>query len=170
MPYVTNAQKEWAQWCDLSSAIHQIRTADNCDEPSAIQQLRLAIADGNLKVKWGDRRKRYVDEPVFDSSDPPVEPEWWVNHAVFNLEDEAWPEGDGPALKGLCRDDWCLAPLYLGGVRSDEQSAVWNWIEQSRNARLLLVHEVRVRFRPLFSMETRCDRHLGLALATFRVR
>src|SRR5580698_8682625 len=114
MPYVTNAQKEWARWCDLSFAVHRICTADGCDKESALQQLRLAIADGNVKLSWGDRRSRFVDEPIFDTLTPPTNAWWWLNHAKIDLEASAWPDEDGPDTTGLVRDDWCLAPFYAG--------------------------------------------------------
>jgi hypothetical protein len=61
MPYITRAQKEWLNFCDLSFAIHQIRTAENCDETAAMHQLLLAIADGNVRVAWADRPSRGED-------------------------------------------------------------------------------------------------------------
>jgi len=162
MPYITNAQKEWAGWCDLSSAVHQICTADSCNEASAVQQLRLAIADGNVRVSWADRPMHYVDEPVFDSITPPTNRWWWLHYAKIDLDAEAWPDEDGPVRNGLVQDDWCLAPLYLGTISRAEGSpvekwAAWDWIEEARKTRLQIVFDARIRFRPLLVWRLNLD-------------
>lgn len=149
MPYITNAQKEWARWCDLSSAVHQICTADRCDEASAVQQLQLAIADGNVRVSWADKPMQYVDEPIFDSIMPPTDASWWLNHAKIDLYQQV-PQEDGPDVEGLVRDDWCLAPWYAGRQNFPaEHCSVLDWIDENRDARIEMVLEHRIRFRPL---------------------
>jgi len=152
MPYVTNAQKEWAHWCDLGFAVRQICTADGCDEATAVQQLRLAIADGNVRVKWGDKSERYSDEPPFDSSEPTTDEWWWIHHAEFDLDETAWHDEYGE-LKGLVKDDWCLAPFY----RLTGTSPVLDWINERRESRLNVVLEDRVRFRPLLLWSPNID-------------
>ena len=155
MPYITNAQKEWAQWIDLGFAVRQICTADHCDEVGAVQQLRLAIADGNVRVAWADRPEQYVDEPIFDSSEPPSDPRWWIHHAKFDLEAVSFPDDNGPEVTGSVLDDWCIAPLYMGGT-----SAVWDWIEErleTRQDRLGKAVEHRIRFRPLLVWSPHID-------------
>ena len=148
MPYTTNEQKEWARWCDLSFAVHQICVADSCDQASAVQQLRLAIADGNVRLSWADKPLRYVDEPIFDSATPPTNAWWWLHHTEIDLEGTS-PEENCPDRKGLVRDDWCLAPTYLGEISPAEKWSAWSWIEESQTARLEFVLHHRIRFRPL---------------------
>ena len=151
MPYVTNAQKEWAGWSDLSSAVDRICAADDCEELAAAGQLRLAIADGNVRTSWADQQKRYVDSPVFDTATPPTNARWWLNQAEFDVRGRAISEEDEPERIGLVKDFWCLAPLYTGEIGSVEGGAVWKWIEESpslRNTRLSIALD-RVRFRPL---------------------
>ena len=149
MPYITNAQREAASWCDLRFAVRQICTADNCDQDLALHQLRLAIADGNVRLSWADRPRRYVDEPIFDSISPPTDAWWWLNCAKIDLYEQAALE-DGPDVEGLVRDDWCLAPRYAGRKNfSAEHCSVLDWIDENQNARLKKVLEDRLRFRPL---------------------
>lgn len=164
MPYITNAQREALNWRDLSFAVERVCAVDGCDQAAAVQQLRQAIADGNLRVSWADLPARYVEEPIFDSQEPPTSVWWWLKHAKFDLDAIAVPDEDGPELKGLVEDDWCLAPLYLGNVSSsyfgNVSSAVFDWIEErleTRQDRLGKVIENRIRFRPLLVWKPHID-------------
>jgi hypothetical protein len=149
MPYITNAQKERLAWRDLEFAIHLIRTADRCDKDRALYQLRLAIADGNVQVSWGDRPRQYVDEPVFDTAVPPADAWWWLEHAEFDLEGRDSSVEDAPDNVGLLKDDWCLAPLSHYQPEDGAKWPAWEWISENEDKRLSMVVENRIRFRPL---------------------
>jgi hypothetical protein len=62
MPYISEAERKRAEhlarlgqrWMPLAEAVSQIRTAENCDQKEAWRQLRNAIIDEKVSVRWAD--------------------------------------------------------------------------------------------------------------------
>jgi len=117
MPYISNAIREWLKWQPLRLAIEQICVADECSSEEAIKQLRSAIADGNVQVRWGDNPKRFVNAPSYDSDIPPCDASWWHRADIridgdapyVTFRDEDLVNGYYESLdQALVKDDVCL--------------------------------------------------------------
>ena len=49
-----NAEEKYQQWMSLVEAIEYIRMSQHCDSVQALRQLKREIADGTVRVQWGD--------------------------------------------------------------------------------------------------------------------
>ena len=80
MPYETKAKRERKKWLTGAEAIDHIRRSEHCNSPSAWRQLREAIADEEVPVKWDTDFKlnpvtfRYLDDDL-----PPNHESFWRN-------------------------------------------------------------------------------------------
>src|SRR5438128_2126476 len=54
MAYVSRMERECARWMALREALAHIQTAEDCNRKAAWDQLRDAIADQEIPVRWGD--------------------------------------------------------------------------------------------------------------------
>lgn len=54
MPYTSKMAQERAQWMTLVEALAHIRSSEKCSSLSAQVQLKRAIGDGDVPVKWAD--------------------------------------------------------------------------------------------------------------------
>ena len=56
MPYVSKVEAERAHWITLAEAVAHVRNSDGCDAKAAEMQLRKALGDGALFLRWEDER------------------------------------------------------------------------------------------------------------------
>jgi len=82
MPYLSKAERERVRWMTLADAISQIRKVESCEREEAWIQLRKAISDGGVAVRWANvslemskvRPGEYVDEDDV----PPTSKWFWA--------------------------------------------------------------------------------------------
>jgi hypothetical protein len=54
MPYVSNEERERQKWMTLKEAVSHVQHVDACDEETAVKDLRAALADGAVEVRWAN--------------------------------------------------------------------------------------------------------------------
>jgi len=104
--FQNSIKRELKRWMTLNEAIEEIKRALHCDTDLAVQQLRDAIGDGVIIVRWKeigpefdefgpmDAWHRDEDNPTFSWEGewkPPSDPTFWKNAEICL-------EGDGSVL------------------------------------------------------------------------
>jgi hypothetical protein len=88
MPYVSKMAQERARWMTLREAVAHIATADHCSFRAAWLQLRTAIGDQEVSVRWaGVRVENHTsdgDQYFAEDLGPPMTKRFWESaRAVF---------------------------------------------------------------------------------------
>jgi hypothetical protein len=63
VPYFSNAKRERARWMTFEEAIAFVSRTDGCCRKEAERQLRDALGDGKLFIKWEDQRSKEIGPP-----------------------------------------------------------------------------------------------------------
>jgi hypothetical protein len=58
VPYVSKAEKAAREWVFVKAVCKRVRAAECCGPREAQRQIRSALADGELRPRWGDIRPR----------------------------------------------------------------------------------------------------------------
>ncbi len=93
MPYVRKAERERALWMTLREAATYIQEAERCDSVEALRQLKMAIADQQIAVRWAD---------ATDAKDQPAtNPAFWQEVQLLLVQDGFAPDPDWNILRPL---------------------------------------------------------------------
>jgi hypothetical protein len=102
MTYLSKAERERARWMTAAEAIIHIQKAESCGRDEAWVQLRKAIADGEVAVRWADASLEPSNtrpgHSVEQDDVPPASKQFWA---------VAWFRSSG---RGRILDDPALRP------------------------------------------------------------
>jgi hypothetical protein len=137
MPYVSNADREHALWVTLREAVEHIEEVEHCSFRAAWDQLRAAIGDQAVMVRWGDVSLElstiHDGHYIVDDDVPPNNKWFWKSaRAIF--------VGTGCLLD----DPACRA----------------------KNTRLKLIREGTLRYRPVLIQREAVERIWPIANET----
>jgi hypothetical protein len=94
VPYISDTERERARWMTLAEAIAHIAKHDGCDRRSALKQLRDALGDRKLRIKWDTERLRLNPYIVYAHRPPESASSWKQARIrgakVFDPETETW--------------------------------------------------------------------------------
>jgi hypothetical protein len=126
MPYVTKLERKRREWMTLAEAVEYVatvegfpanegipksekvhaiwwlRSLDTLDP--ALQQIRAALVDGEIPVKWAS--DTFFSDFYFADDDPPPEGTFWIIAAIYPSENYAVLDQKTPkVLGGECAPD-----------------------------------------------------------------
>jgi hypothetical protein len=79
VPYISDAKRERARWMTLKEAVAHVTEHDGCDRRSAWKQLRAAVGDRKILVRWEDQKPSHASQGglLIPPDWPPEEGDRW---------------------------------------------------------------------------------------------
>jgi hypothetical protein len=88
LPYVSKAERERAQWMTLVEVVNHVQLSQRCDQAAALSQLRMALADQEVPVRWkADPRPQGIfhigPAPIFSVDQVSTDASYWIQTLIF---------------------------------------------------------------------------------------
>jgi hypothetical protein len=141
MPYISDAERERARWMTLTELIAHVER-EGCDRSAALKQIRNALGDRKLRIKW-EKEPLRLSQYILYAHQPPEGASFWQQADIGGDAKVLDPETENRRTLLILKDDvFELWPVPSVAAAASESGKVGPTIKAKDRGRPIACNDV----------------------------